>query len=215
MTASRRKISAVLGDFLRDIDRLVKFDLENQRAYSVGLENKNAKRLVKRQLIMLTESIFFSGFRAYENFIRDAFLLYCLEKRPESGKRVVSYLRPKSFQHAEELIQSSLQFLDWNTAETIIKRAELYLLDGFPVKTPYTSGKETFDELRLLRNHIAHRSKTSMNGYRKVLRRYFGTEPLELPEPGEYLLLTDKHERSKYKLLTYFDFLRQSAQYIA
>lgn len=68
--------------------------------------------------------------------MRDVFLLYCLEKRPQTGKKVGSYLKPKSFHHAEQLIQSSMPFLDWVSPETVVSRAELYLDQGFPIKLP-------------------------------------------------------------------------------
>ncbi len=211
MTVVRRKVSAVVHDLAEEIDRLTRFDIENQRIFSHVLSIPASRSMSKRQLILLTEALFFSGYRAYENFVRDIFLLYCLEKRPRSGKKVSSYLQPKNFTHAEELIQSSMRFLDWNSPDEMIRRSELYLANGFPIKLPYSADKETFTDLRRLRNHIAHRSKESLEDYKKVLKKHYRTIPLALPEPGAFLLERDRRLPGKYKLQVYFEFFKRVA----
>lgn len=89
MPAVRRAVSAVLKDFQGEIRRLESFDTENQKKFP-GVTS--ATSLSKKQLYLLTEAIFFSGFRAYEGFIRDIFILYCMEKKTRSGKKVNSFL---------------------------------------------------------------------------------------------------------------------------
>lgn len=204
MPRSRRKLSAVLRDFDAELNRLERYDAENQTRFS-----SSPSTLLKHQLHLLTEAIFFRGFRAYESFVRDVFLLYCLGKRPGSGVRVTSFLTPRDFEHAEDMIQSSMPILDWANPDLVIQRADLYLKDGFPVKLPYTTHRETLMDFRRIRNHIAHDSKQSLAGFQVVLRRHYGTIPLRIPTPGEFLLLRDKSDPSKYKLLIFFDLMRQ------
>ena len=121
MPKFRRKLSAVTRDFQTELKRLERFDAINQTMFSTS-----ASVLSKHQLHFLTEAIFFRAFRAYEKFLGDIFLLYCLEKRPRSGAKVTAYLNPKSFAHAEKLIQGSQRFLDWLDPDTVISRAEVY-----------------------------------------------------------------------------------------
>jgi hypothetical protein len=204
MPKFRRKLSAVFRDFDSELKRLESFDAENQARISAF-----SGSISVLQLHFITEAIFFKAFRAYESFVRDVFLLYCLEKRPKSGGCVTSYLSPKGFLHAEELIQSSMRFLDWTNPDTIIERAELYLKDGFPVKLPYTIHRENLLDFKKIRNHIAHDSKESLSGYLSVIRRHFGVVPLRIPPPGEFLLVTDRNDPNKYKLLVFFDLMRK------
>lgn len=206
MPFERRKISAVYNDFYKEIKRLEKFDRQNQARFSLP---RGTIGISKRQLYLLTEGLFFAGFRAYENFLRDIFLLYCLGKKPRSGKVVLSFLRPKDFLHAEELIQSSMQFLDWSNPSTMIARSEIYLDQGFPIKLPLLTNFESLIDHKHLRNHIAHNSKESLEQYKKVLRKHYGTVPLIIPSPGEFLLVRDKKIRRKYKLLVFFDLMKQ------
>lgn len=208
MPSVRRKHSAALRDFRTELDSLERFDAENQAAFSAATRAPGSKKLPQRQLHLLTEAIFFAGFRAYESFVRDVFLLYCMEKKPPSGAKAKSFIKPKNFNHAEDLIQSSMRFLDWTQPDKVIQRAELYLDNGFPVKLPYTTNLEVLRDFKRIRNHIAHDSKPSLEEYRKVLRKHYRTIPLTLPSPGEFLLVPERHS-TRYKLLTFFDLMKK------
>lgn len=212
MPRSRRGLSAPLKEFTGEIDRLYRLDAENQRdLVPRGVGRTRRGRLSRRQLYLLTEGLFFAAFRAYENYLRDVFLLYCMEKQPASGGVVRSYLRPRSFFHAELLVKSSMRFLDWANPDDVVKRAELYLADGFPIKEQYAARMEIFRDMRRLRNHIAHNSPESVAAYRVAIRKQYGVDPVPLPTPGEFLLRTNKDDPSRYMLITYFDFLRSTA----
>lgn len=200
MAQPRRKHIAILKDFRKELKRLEKFDSENQI-------NFKTRKLSRKQLHLLTESIFFAAFRAYENFIRDVFILYCMGKSPSGRKKSYSYLQPKNYMHAEQLLQSGMPFLDWARPDAVIQRAELYLKGNVPIKLAYTSNLESLRNCKRLRNHIAHNSKESLLGYKKVLRSHFATIPLTLPAPGEFLLVSEKKNKSEYKLLTHLKLL--------
>lgn len=209
MAHTRRKLSASLGDFQAEINRLLRFDSDNQRRFSLSAGSRPRNGLTKRQLHFLTESVFLTAYREFEGFIQDIFLLYTLEKTPKTGSTVRSFLKPRDFAHAGELIKSSMPFLEWTNPDSVIERAELYLLDGFPIKLPYTTSKETLSDLKTIRNHIAHNSNESTAKYTRVLRKHYGTIPLKVPSPGEFLLVNDKKDPSKYKLVVYLEFLKQ------
>lgn len=206
MPTARRKVSAAYRDFHREIRRLERFDRQNQNRFSVS---SGANGVSNRQLFLLTEALFFAGFRAYENFLREIFLLYCLEKKPKSGSSVRSFLKPRDFLHAESLVKSAMPFLDWSSPSTIIHRAETYLDQGFPVKLPITTNQTSLNDFKHIRNHIAHNSRESMENYKKVLRNHYGVIPLIIPTPGEFLLVRDKKQPSKYKLLVFFDLMKR------
>lgn len=209
MRRVRRRVSAPLSELNIEIDRLLRLDAANQLAFSSG-----AGKIDKHTLFLLSESIYFAAFRAYEAFVEDVFLLYCLEKPTRKGKLVRSYLRPRDFEHAASLIKSSMKFLEWTSPAIVIERAETYLNKGFPIKTPYTVNKETLSELKKLRNHIAHNSRESFLEYKKVLTRHYRTIPLVTPSTGEFLLRTNPRDKTKYNLVYYLEFLKNIANSI-
>jgi len=198
LTVERRRVSAVQADINKELNRLLRLDSENQRRFS-GSANMY-------QLELLTESIFFSAYRAYENFLEDTFVLYCLEKESVSGKKYGSYLKPKNFSHARELIQSSMTHLDWTSPDNVISRAETYLLDGEPFKTPVASSLESLRDMKKLRNHIAHNSRDSKGPYISVITKHYRTVPLKEPSPGKYLLeMVSRSNPQKYYLVKYIE----------
>jgi hypothetical protein len=207
----KTKPSAALTDLQVELNTLRALDARNQAQLSgaAGLPC-----LTKTQMCLLTEAVFFAGFRAYEQFLRNIFLLYC--SGIQSGKRrlVRSFLQPRSLLHTESLIKSAMQFLDWSSPDTLVERAEGYLKDGFPIKTPITANMELLRELKKLRNHIAHMSGESLLEYKKLLKAHFGTVPLRIPKPGEYLLLISRRQKTTYYLLEYLESIERVAQWM-
>jgi hypothetical protein len=161
---------------------------------------------------LLTESLFFAGFRAYEQFMRNIFLLYSCGVQPGKRKLVRSFLDPRSVQHAESLVKSARPFLDWSSPDVIIERAETYLHEGYPLKVPTAMHLELPRELKRIRNHIAHMSPESLDEYKKVLKSHYAVIPLRLPRPGEYLLLPSRRKPDIYYLREYFDVIESIAR---
>lgn len=176
-----------LSDLTAELTSLRKLDALNQTQFSAVVTSRSL--LTKTQLHVLTEAIFFAAFRSYEQFMRNVFVLYCCGIQPNRRKLVRPYLKPKTLRHAEELLQSSLPFLDWSSPDNVIERAEIYLQDGYPVKDVFSANIGGLRNLKRIRNHIAHMSKESHQEYLKTVREHYATYPLKVPRPGEFLLL--------------------------
>lgn len=189
--ANRRRISACLGDFDKEIKRLrsIKFHSQSNLNISLGRPKKNY--ITKRQMHLIQESTYFATFRTFENFIEEIFLLYCMGKRSQSGTHGIPYLAPTTYAHAADMIKSSQQFLDWSSPDIIIERSELYLKDGEPFKLVISSNINKLRSYKHLRNHIAHNSNQSRINYLKVLNNFLRTVPTTIPTPGEFLSMND------------------------
>lgn len=200
---TRRTISDCYNDFNLEIKRLQKFDNDNNLNFNNGGLSLN-------QIELMTEAIFFAGFRAYEGFIRELFILYCLGEQPLNPTTTppISYINPNDFPHAESMIKSSLKFIEWNSPDELILRSETFLRNGHPIKIAYTTHKQDLDKFKKLRNHIAHNSSESEDQYIKVIREYNnGVIPAIIPSVGQYLRLSckKKSSKTKYILLDFFD----------
>ena len=200
---NRIKISASYSSFIKEINSLEKFDFQNHQKF-------NNNELTTAQVELMVESIFFAAFRAYEGFIREIFVLYCQEKKTIRKTKIKSYIKPKNFEHSEQLLKSSTTFLDWTSPDEIIKRAELFLENGYPIKLPYTTNLQELRNFKQLRNKIAHNSIESNNNYEKLVRNYYnGILPIKKITPGQYLMLTSKRNHSNYLLLDFFELLKK------
>lgn len=205
------KFSTTYTRFERELDILCTLDGQNQERYRKGPGRSTTSILTTSQIHIINEGVFSRAFRNFEVFVEEAFVLYVSGKLSRSGKRPVSYLSPKSSEHAIDLMQSGMTFLEWNSPENIISRAELYLKDGFPVKDAFTSNLTLLKEARHIRNHIAHNSQQSQRKYSSVLRRAFTTMPTKIYSPGEFLQMSDRSKPAQHFLLTYLNGFRTVA----
>jgi hypothetical protein len=143
--------------------------------------------LATTQLYIINEAILLRAFRALENLAEEAFIHYAFGNPTLSGAPVTSFIRPKDSRHAYEILRSSQPFLEWNSPQTVISRAETYLENGGPIKAAYASKQSLIIDIRRIRNHIAHNSQVSLEEYKKLLNNYLLTIPLVIPEPGDFL----------------------------
>lgn len=196
----------------KEFQLLRALDDKNQQQFSAG---DRITRLTKTQMYLLTEAVFFAAFRAYEQFLRNSFLIYCCGIQPGKRKLVRSFLQPKTLPHAEMLVKSSMPFLDWSSPDTVIERAEAYLKDGYPIKAPLAANLETLRVLKKIRNHIAHMSNESTQEYKKVVKAHFGTVPFRLPVPGQYLLFACRNKPDTYYLQSFLATMELVARQMA
>jgi hypothetical protein len=212
----RKKVSAPYNEFVQNLNSLLSLDQKNQARLASGSGRVARDYISRQQLVLLTEGIFLSAYRDFESFLEDVFLLYTQCKPTLSNKKPKSFLNPRDFSHAYELIKSGREFLDWTSPSAVIDRAETYLKDGEPIKLSFTSNQTILNQMKSIRNHIAHNSTKSLEQYRKVLRQVHGTLPLRTPRPGEFLLqIVPSSSPSKHYLVHAVDILKMVADDIA
>ena len=212
---ARRQVSAPYREFSKEIDYLLRLDTENQNNFSSGPVGSGQRAISKRQLDLLSEGLFLAGFRAFENLIEDLVLLYAMGKPSIAGRKAVSYLSPRSFGHCRDIVKSTSTYLDWGDADGTIKRAELVLKDGEPIKSIIASNKTIIRQVKYIRNHIAHRSVESQRQYEKVLRSRLGTVPVKVPSAGEFLNMRVRETPTNYYLIEYLNSLGATGRDLA
>jgi len=205
------KPSICLSTLKTELNNLRSLDSKNQTQFAASASKSGKVGITKTQLHLLTEAIFFTAFRAYEQFLRNIFLLYCCGIQPRKRKLVRSYLNPRSIKHAGVLIQSSMPYLDWSSPDILLERAETYLKDGYPIKKAISTDVDLLRDLKKIRNHIAHMSNESLREFKKVVKKHYSTIPLRIPKPGEFLLLTSRKAKGSYYLQYYLQLIEDVA----
>lgn len=168
-------------------DRLVEFRDEVSIAESLRQKANTTGLLNNTELYILYEATFLRIFRAYENFLESVFLSYLVGEESIQGSVIKTYVTPNNLSHARDIITSSQNFLDWTQPPTIIRRSEIYLENGGPIKLAVTGYQSNLKHAKKLRNHIAHNSKESEREYISVVQHFLLTLPTPLPSVGEFL----------------------------
>ena len=209
-------LAQLLNNFSNDLDSLLAVDISNHTRTAQGVGLAETSVLTVEQLHLITEGLFFSAYRAFENYLENAFIL-CLVGEPTSRNFVpISYLQPKDVNHARELIKAGQSFLDWTSPDNVISRAETYLEDGKPFNNVLPSHLVPLRNMKKLRNHIAHNSKESEGEYKKLVRDLNnGVLPLQTPTPGELLLQQSSSSASSHYLIELITTLRAVAGQIS
>lgn len=207
----RRRVGAIHSEFVLEIDRLLRLDARNQQRFRAGPGRPGPAALSTNQMNLITEGIFLRGFSLYEKFLEEIFIFYSRGRSTRSGDSVESFLRPRNGAHARDMVKSHMTFLEWNSPETIIQRCDIYLRDGSPIKIALTSNLTRLGYMRRIRNAIVHRSREASDRYAIVVRDELRAMPLNIPNPGEFLLSTDPRARSTYFLISYLGVLKNVA----
>lgn len=201
---------AVKREFDEALDELLRLDDLNQRRYRAGPGRPGPAVLTKRQMILITEGIFIRAFTTFERFLEEVFVLYARGKPGVSGEVGRSFILPRDGNHARELLRSGMNFLEWNSPDILISRAETYLSGG-PIKSAIALHRDRLNSIRRVRNAIAHRSDEAWQKYLKVVISELRAMPLSEPDPGELLMHSDLAAPHQHLLITYLGVLKSSA----
>jgi hypothetical protein len=131
--------------------------------------------LVSRQDLKITyEGIFLSTYSYFENFLEALFVGLLVENIGVYSTRTDIHPRIKMGTHQivmDSLINtSSRTYLDWIPYKEItLKRADIYFRGGRPFSDINNTEMDTIFYAGIIRNSIAHKSKSSLDKFRKHL----------------------------------------------
>ena len=164
------------------------------------------------QLQQIAELSFLRIFLAWENFLEKSFTRYLCGARAVSGFRPKSYAKPKNIDHALDLLTIGATreppYVDWTNAQTVIRRAQLVFKNGRPFVTPLQAGLRDLDDMRIIRDCVAHRSSHAQNRFNKVVQHRLGVA--HICRPGGFLL-----RRTAGSNQTFLDFFSQQILLVA
>ena len=152
----------------------------------------------------LAEAIAFRLFRNQERLVRTFFLDCCVKTRTPSKNKIVSKLRCKNWETAEEILKAGNRFLDWGNSATTRALANLIFKDGFPVSDILLTKQSVLVDLQRIRNFVAHDSREAQVNFLKASTNYLRTGDPEPTTAGE-LLLYRRRQSDKMTLQIIFD----------
>lgn len=112
----------------------------------------------------IVELSFLKFYISWENFLEQTFVRYMCGGANSSGYSPVRYVQPRTIKHAFNMIRQERRYIDWTASDVVINRALLYFRDGEPYASAIGSLPE-LEEMRKVRNRIAHRSEYSERAF--------------------------------------------------
>lgn len=181
------KIKSVLNEFNKKVD--TSLSLPDDVSKFKEFRDDKFRPIKKCTIYLVTELSFLQLFVALEEFLEDTFTYYLCGTKSLSGNTPKKYVIPSDLQHAHDIVCQGRPYMDWNKWEDIINKANLYFENGEPFNSVIGGLRAELDEMKKIRNRIAHCSKHSEKLFQAVVRQKLGYEPRGSIAPGRFLLM--------------------------
>lgn len=187
-----RKLKGVISAFakrLNDISQLV-LAAEGWQKASVP---SGTIRFAIHHKELVSELAFLHLYLAWESFLEESFILYLIGRKPPKGVAPRRYAMPPNRESAEALVlQEGRDYADWAAPDRVVDRSKRFFRNGKPFASALTGKQSFLQDLKTIRNAVAHSSKSSQEKYRRLVRRELATYPhsltiggfLATPKPG-------------------------------
>jgi hypothetical protein len=174
----RAKIRSVIEDFRADVRR--SNDL---------LTVARARGIPFFRVEQIAELSYLKIYLAWESFLEESFIRFLSGARTLSGRGVSSYVTPSSLDHARDVLtglDKGGRYADWAKREVVTERARLLFKNGTPFVGPLQAAASDLNDMRTMRDCIAHRSAYVQRNFGKVVLRRLGVA--HQMHPGRFLL---------------------------
>lgn len=165
---------------------------------------------------IFVEAAFLSAFQAWEEFLEESFILYILGKKPPRGKRLRSLVPVKTRKHAKHLLLQGKPYLDWSPVNKInVYNKSMFTNYAASYFHALNTIESPLNEISNIRNAIAHRSESSWNVFKSIVRnRLRGSFPPDMTV-GKYLVSTVPDSSPPERFLDhYLEHLRYGASLV-
>jgi hypothetical protein len=181
---AQRRLPTVLADFSRSLQECRQLADDAYLWASPGAGGSRPFISEKRR-DHLTETAFLHAFLAWEGFVEESFILYLSGQRPPHGRAPSRYAFPPNHRTAMDwVLPEDGDYTTWTVPSRVSKRAERFFKDGRPFSPVLRSNQSTLDEVRTIRNAIAHKSQSAREKFEKLVRAKLRTLPPKLDVGG-------------------------------
>lgn len=175
----------ILQRFTQAESRLTDFINRSSRFHEV--RSGAMRTIVSRDRYLIAEICFLSLLLEWEIFIEDSFCrMLCRAPRlsPPHPQTNAIFNRIDA---AKQALRGRQGFVGWINQDEILHQANTYFRNGEPFSTPIRASYRHLDEIRIVRNRVAHSSEKANSAFQTMIRKQYGFNPRGMI-PGRYLL---------------------------
>jgi hypothetical protein len=200
---AHRKLKTTLAALSRNLHRMEQFTTAAQQWVYMAAP-RGAPRFSAFHMEMVTEMAFLRAFMAWEAFLEESFVLYLWGKDPPRGRTPRRYAQAPTRRVAEQLVVAEGRaYADWAEVQNVVGRAERFFENGEPYSGALKSQQSKLQDIKTVRNAIAHSSSYSWERFQRLTRRELGTYPPSLTVGG-FLAMTIPHSSPPQSFLEFY-----------
>jgi len=164
------RLASVLNGFLRTLQESRQLAADAQ-LWSLPVAPGRRSYITAKRRNYITEMAFLSAFQAWEIFVEESFILYLWGQKPPRGRAPGRYAFPPNRKMAMEwVIPEGRDYAQWTIAHHVTERAERFFKGGAPFSPVLKGNQSVLDDVRIIRNAIAHRSIGVRLKFEKMVR---------------------------------------------
>ena len=199
----QHRLSTVLNGFLQTLQECRQLAADAQTWSLPGAHGARPYISTKRR-DHITEMAFLRAFQAWEVFVEESFILYLWGHKPPRGRAPSRYAFPPSHRTAMEwVIPEGRDYAQWTVAQHVTERAERFFKAGGPFSPVLKGNQNALDEIRTIRNAIAHKSLGARLKFEKMVRDKLSVLPPKLTVAG-FLSTTEPKSTPPIVFLEYY-----------
>jgi hypothetical protein len=124
-----------------------------------------------------------------EQTLEDICLKICCGATYLDGSSPVLVTKCRSSGHAQSQLKAfkSLRYMKWLNTGDVVGNIKFVVDSSDPIFNKLSIYSQSLDVIRAIRNHVAHRSKSTLQQYRAVVRNKYGPTSKALA-PGAFLM---------------------------
>lgn len=127
--------------------------------------------VTQAQFHQVVELGYLRAYLAWESFLENSFILYVMGKRSGSGAGPRRFVTPENRRHAVNICTEGQRYADWTSIDKVVSKAERFFRGGEPYKSALTNKQILLQDMKTIRNAIAHQSDDAALKFEALVRK--------------------------------------------
>ena len=180
------KLNFIFEEYKNSINKslLLVTNLNNYRELRGG----KLRPILLKNINLISELVFLKIFISWETFLEQTFIRYMCGGVTSSGYYPDRYVKPKKIDHAMNILLQNKEYLDWTRWNEVKTWAKNFFKNGEPYEPAILGSEVKLNEMKTIRNRIAHHSEASTRKFHTLVRNKLGNVPRGIT-PGKLLII--------------------------
>lgn len=152
---------------------------------NIANEHSSQHKIKEIFIYNIYEIAFLKVFTGWETFLENSFVAYMSGATTKRSKPNL-YLKKINKKHALQILCGTLEYPDWTKIEDVCTLTKLYFVKGGPFLLPLQEIEVYFNEMKKVRNAIAHISVNAKDRFYSLVKAKLPTFRRDIC-PGEFL----------------------------
>ena len=181
------RLNFLLQDYINKINNsyLLGGSISNYREY----RKSEYRPMLQKNITFISELVFLKIFISWETYLEQTFIRYMCGAETSSGYSPERYVRPKTLDHAFQILKQNKEYLDWTRWDEVKTWSKNFFKDGEPFVPAILSAEVQLNEMKTIRNRITHHSDYASTRFLNLVRDKLGFIPRGIT-PGKLLITT-------------------------